>query len=76
LVDRWRTSNGKDNRRSLRDYKQKGNSDGKDSGNNKGKGSNSDSKDSGSGDGRDTGNGKRKDKMRRLFGGGAVAELA
>jgi hypothetical protein len=46
-------SNGKGNRRSLRDDKQKGNSDGKDSG-----------------------NCKSKDKMRRLFGDGAVAELA
>ena len=52
-VDRWRTSNGKGNRRSLRDDKQKGNSDCKDSGNS-----------------------KSKDKMRKLFGDGAIAELA
>jgi hypothetical protein len=52
-------SNGKGNRRSLRDDKQKGNSDGKDSGNSKG-----------------SGNSKDKDKMRKLFGEGAVAELA
>jgi hypothetical protein len=65
----WRTGNGKGNCRSLRDHKQKGKGKSKSDGKGDGNGNSNSNR-------KGKGNSKSTSKMWKLFGDGAVAELA